>query len=169
MNTKMKIFLFCPIPENQKPINELILLQENPLLNWITSSKEKFLKIFFSFSFFLFFLCFIFLFPFFSFHFSFSFFLSTFFFFHFFLFLHFFLFFFRWNQIEKRLNDSKIVYEEGSWYDGEIWEKPFSLIKNERLISSQKIQPIIQRLSLFVLALFFPIIFFSFLFFFYKI
>ena len=29
MNTKLKFFLLCPVPEDQKPINEYIGLKEN--------------------------------------------------------------------------------------------------------------------------------------------
>jgi len=52
----------------------------------------------------------------------------------------------RWNQVKTRFNDSRLFYEEASWYDGQIWEKPFLLIKNDRLISTQKIDPILERL-----------------------
>ena len=36
----IKFFLLCPIPEDQKPINEYIGLKENPLTNWTTLSKK---------------------------------------------------------------------------------------------------------------------------------
>jgi hypothetical protein len=147
MAANIKIFLFCPIPETQKPMTEFILFQENPLFHWITFSKKKYKKIFAFFLLFLFFFTLSFLFPFFSFQFSLSFFFLSFFFFACFLFFFFFLVFFRWYQLENRLNNSRVFYEEGSWYDGQIWEKPFSLIKNERLVSTQKIQPILNRLS----------------------
>ena len=44
MNTNIKIFLLCPVPEDQKPINEYIGLKENPLTNWTTLSKKNYLK-----------------------------------------------------------------------------------------------------------------------------
>ena len=52
-----------------------------------------------------------------------------------------------WYQIKSRFEVSRLVYEESSWYDSQIWEKPFLLIKNDKLLKTQKIQPIIQRLS----------------------
>ena len=53
---------------------------------------------------------------------------------------------FRWKQNQKRFNQTRLFYEEGSWYDGQFWEKPLSLVKNDKLISTQKIEPILQRL-----------------------
>jgi hypothetical protein len=54
--------------------------------------------------------------------------------------------YFRWKDIQLHFNKSRVFYEEASWFDGQIWEKPFFLIKNDKLISTQKIQPILQRL-----------------------
>jgi hypothetical protein len=93
----------------------------------------------------------------------FNFLLRNFFITNFIFFIIFFLLFLRWSQVENRFNDSRLFYEEGSWYDGQIWEKPFFLIKNDRLLISQKIQPIIQRISQIILILF-SITFLSFLF-----
>ena len=42
MNSNIKIFLLCPVPETQKPINEYIALKENFLTNWTTLRKEKY-------------------------------------------------------------------------------------------------------------------------------
>ena len=44
MNTNIKIFLLCPVPDDQKPINEYIGLKENQLTNWTTLSKKKLSK-----------------------------------------------------------------------------------------------------------------------------
>jgi hypothetical protein len=43
MNTNIKIFLLCPIPDGQKPINEYINLKENFLTSWLTLKSEKYL------------------------------------------------------------------------------------------------------------------------------
>ena len=42
MVPNIKIFLLCPIPEDQKPINEYIDLKENPLFNWTALENEKY-------------------------------------------------------------------------------------------------------------------------------
>jgi hypothetical protein len=145
MISNIKIFLLCPIPEDQKPINEYIEIKENPFFRWTTlKNKEYYSKLFLIYS-----ICFLFI----------SFFeinivdqnfyqkiLFT-----LFISLSFFLLFlvimyFRWKDIQLHFNKSRIFYEEASWFDGQIWEKPFFLIKNDKLISTQKIQPILQRL-----------------------
>ena len=50
MNFNIKIFLLCPIPEDQKPIKQLINLKENSFTNILTLSNKEFIKkIFFNF------------------------------------------------------------------------------------------------------------------------
>ena len=56
-----------------------------------------------------------------------------------FLILNFSINFSRWSQLLKRLRNSRLFYEEGSWYDGQYWEKPLELIKNDKLLTSQKL------------------------------
>jgi hypothetical protein len=165
MNSNIKIFLLCPVPETQKPINEYIGLKENFLTNWTTLNKDKYYKKIINFYIFFFsFSCF-FTFP----NLSFSgknFFnylivnllISN----SLFLILLFTLYV-NWYQIKSRFEVSRLVYEESSWYDSQIWEKPFLLIKNDKLLKTQKIQPIIQRLSriirlFFIFSLFLTII-----------
>lgn len=148
MNSNIKIFLLCPVPEEQKPINAYIGLKENQLTNWTTLSKKNYDKKLVSlFSFFFFVVSF----------FRFSSFSDTRYLFEWLLIntfislnLLFFLIaliFSRWKQIEKDFNEPRLFYEEASWYDGQIWEKPFSILKNDKLISTQKIKPILERIS----------------------
>ena len=148
MNSNIKIFLLCPVPEEQKPINAYIGLKENQLTNWTTLSKKNYEKKLVSlFSFFFFLVSF----------FRFSSFSDTRYLFEWLLInsfislnLLFFLIvliFSRWKQIEKDFNEPRLFYEEASWYDGQIWEKPFSILKNDKLISTQKIKPILERIS----------------------
>ena len=42
MNTNIKIFLLCPVPDDQKPINEYIGLKENPVTNWTMLAKKNY-------------------------------------------------------------------------------------------------------------------------------
>jgi hypothetical protein len=149
MTLDIKIFLLCPIPEDQKPINEYIDFKENILTNWTKFSQKKYIKNLFLTSLFFFTI-----FSFFSFNELLIFvknnlfywllikcllsFLSVFFYLNFIL--------FRWITINKKFQTPRIIYEEASWYDGQIWNKPFFLIKNDKLLSTQKIDPIIQRL-----------------------
>jgi hypothetical protein len=149
----IKIFLLCPVPEEQKPINEYIGLKENQLTNWLTLSKVNYEKKMVSFFLFFFVLVFFFRITFINpkvfledRNFLFSWLLinlsSS-------LTCLFFLIglnWVRWNQLQRRFNTPRLFYEEASWYDGQIWEKPFSIIKNDRLVSTQRINPILDRI-----------------------
>ena len=157
MNSNIKIFLLCPVPETQKPINEYIALKENFLTNWTTLKKENYYKKIINLYILFSSVSFIFTFP----NISFSgknFFnylivnlLIT----NSFLLILFLTLYVNWYQIKSRFDVSRLVYEESYWYDTQIWEKPFLLIKNDKLLKTQKIQPIIQRLSRIILMLFF--------------
>jgi hypothetical protein len=120
--TSIKIFLLCPIPEEQKPIHEFLnlrkyflkkknsfskqtsitLLKQKKRESFKTTEEEN----------------------------------PTF----FFKKIQTLLFLFRWKEVEKRLNLSNVFYEEASWYDGQIWEKPFSILKNDRFLNTQFVQ-----------------------------
>lgn len=165
MMENLKIFLLCPVPENQKPINEYIDLKENFFLNWTTFNDKnyffKFLSIYFCWFVLIFLL---------TIDLSFKHFFSN-----FFWSLEIsllvqnimlFFFFLRWKEMKKRFNQARLFYEESSWFDGQIWEKPFFLIKNDKLIASKKIDPILKRIqktlfiSSFINFLFFFILIF---------
>lgn len=148
MNTNIKIFLLCPVPDDQKPINEYIGLKENQLTNWTTLSKKNYQKKIFQ--------LFIFNFLFLSFLTSNTIFndltivtdwiINNLFITNNLLIILLSIIIFRWKQNQKRFNQTRLFYEEGSWYDGQFWEKPLALVKNDKLISTQKIEPILQRL-----------------------
>ena len=91
---KLSFFIFCPIPEEQKPIHEYIEL------------KNRFLPFSFDPSLWI-----------------------------------------RLKTLEKQLNLAFVIYEESSWYDGQIWEKPFWVIKNDHLLKTQKVQPALQKIE----------------------
>jgi hypothetical protein len=141
MNLNIKVFLLCPVPENQKPINEYINIKENPLLNWINLPLKKyFLKIITGYLiiFPIFLTCFLNLTPFSLLEILKIFLISS-----TFVFLSIYV---RWSSIYKKLTASRLFYEEASWFDGKIWEKPFFLIKNDKLLSALKIKPVLKRL-----------------------
>jgi hypothetical protein len=155
MNLNIKIFLLCPLPEEQKPIHEYIQLKENDFTNWVSFGKEQYLQkvLFFTFSLFGLF----YFFPFSKYQereYLLETFLETLLFaflgFCFFLFVN----FARWKQVEIRLKKSRLFYEEASWYDGQIWEKPFPILKNDKLVSTQKMQSFLQGILRSVLTLF---------------
>ena len=51
-----------------------------------------------------------------------------------------------WIYIYKRLNSEKIEYEESGWYDGQIWIKPVNLKEKESLIALLEVKPILKNL-----------------------
>ena len=111
MNSNIKIFLLCPVPEEQKPINAYIGLKENQLTNWTTLSKKNYEKKLLSFfSFFFLFICFFRISSFSGSRYLVDWFLINFFLSFTFLFLLILLIFFRWKQIEKDFNQPRLFY-----------------------------------------------------------
>ena len=51
-----------------------------------------------------------------------------------------------WNYIKNRLKSDRIFYEESGWYDGQTWLKPTTMLNRDRLIVSYEIEPILTRL-----------------------
>lgn len=147
MNSIIKIFLLCPVPEDQKPINEYLQVNENTLTQCVTFSKEEYRKkiVFLSFYFFSFF-CLINILSLRNNFYLIDWLLKNITFTSVTLIIILLVNYFRWQAIENKLKESRLFYEEASWYDGQIWEKPFLIIKNDRLLKTQKIQPILQRI-----------------------
>ena len=148
MNINLKRFLLCPIPEDQKPITLYQAVKENAFMNWVTWSQKKYDNYVFSFSFFAFGVwCFL----------RFPFLPSNAYLLEWVLtnlvlglvnlILFLAIIFFRWKQVEMLFCSTKIFYEEGSWSDGQIWEKPSIILKTDQLIRNQKINPILQRIT----------------------
>ena len=62
----------------------------------------------------------------------------------------------QWNTLVEAFNSPRIFYEEASWFDGQIWDKPFSIIKNDRLIIKQQLKPLLKRtINVLVFLIFF--------------
>lgn len=51
-----------------------------------------------------------------------------------------------WGYVGDRLLQQTVVYEETGWYDGQSWEKPTAELVQDRLISTYQVQPILRRL-----------------------
>jgi hypothetical protein len=126
MKINIKTFLLCPIPEDQKPMNDYLKLKE-----------KKGPKNYFFFFAFLFYKCILF------FEKQSQLFFSK---IEIFFFLALFLYslfslqkYLQYFNLKKALSSSRFFYEEGSWYDGAVWEKPFIIIKNDKLLESQKV------------------------------
>ena len=56
-----------------------------------------------------------------------------------------------WVYIYKRLNSEKIEYEESGWYDGQIWEKPVDWRAKDLLIAQHQVKPILNHLKIIIM------------------
>ncbi|WP_404788279.1 CGLD27 family protein [Altericista sp. CCNU0014] len=52
-----------------------------------------------------------------------------------------------WAYVYRRLHCETVDYEETGWYDGQSWTKPHAELAQDRLISTYQVQPILQRLK----------------------
>ena len=48
-----------------------------------------------------------------------------------------------WSYIFKRLVSEKVEYEETGWYDGQTWEKPLEWKEKEYLIAHHEVKPVL--------------------------
>ena len=64
-----------------------------------------------------------------------------------------------WIYIYKRLNSENIEYEESGWYDGQIWEKPVDWRAKDLLIAQHQIKPILNHLEIIIILLVSVIVF----------
>ncbi len=58
-----------------------------------------------------------------------------------------------WLYIYKRLNSENIEYEESGWYDGQTWEKPIDWRAKDLLIAQHQIKPILNHLEVIIIIL----------------
>ena len=56
-----------------------------------------------------------------------------------------------WIYIYKRLNSENIEYEESGWYDGQIWEKPIDWRAKDLLIAQHQVKPILNHLRMIII------------------
>jgi len=52
-----------------------------------------------------------------------------------------------WYYIKNRLYDPTIFYEESGWYDGKIWVKSKNILVQDRLIHAYQVVPAIKKLN----------------------
>jgi len=137
----------CPVPKDQRPINEYIELGQSNFYNWpfLTPSlyNKKITQVFFT--------CFIISLPFSSLFFNITysplkfalinFFVST------IIILALLIrIFLGWNYIKQRLYNPTIFYEESGWYDGRVWVKSKNILVQDRLIHAYQVVPAIKNI-----------------------
>ena len=52
-----------------------------------------------------------------------------------------------WTYVMKRLLAENVDYEESGWYDGQSWEKPLSWRERDLLVARHEVRPILSRLA----------------------
>ena len=58
-----------------------------------------------------------------------------------------------WIYIYKRLTSENIEYEESGWYDGQVWEKPIDWRAKDLLIAQHQIKPILKHVKMIIFIL----------------
>jgi Conserved in the green lineage and diatoms 27 len=58
-----------------------------------------------------------------------------------------------WTYIYKRLFSTQVFYEESGWYDGQNWEKSPEMLDQDRLVALYEVQPILHRMKITIAAL----------------
>ena len=152
----------CPVPKDQRPLNEYTKLKESNNFLWCIQNKNsylQFLAIIFIVSFILSALTLVIS--------SFSltnikyFFISS-------IFIGLVIVtifclrsYLGWQYIYSRLMEATVPYEESGWYDGQVWIKPPEILLQDRLIGTYEIYPGLKRLEktfAFLLILFVGVI-----------
>tara|TARA_B100000795_G_scaffold269829_1_gene260604 strand:+ start:7602 stop:8099 length:498 start_codon:yes stop_codon:yes gene_type:complete len=146
----------CPVPKDQRPLNEYKKLKESNNFFWCIQDKDNYLKAFLSLSFFsLLFSSFILVISAFSFS-SIKYFIiysvlasviiTT---------LSCCRSYLGWQYIYSRLMEATVPYEESGWYDGQIWIKPPEILLQDRLVGTYEIYPGLLRLQYTLASLLF--------------
>ena len=52
-----------------------------------------------------------------------------------------------WKYIFKRLSSENIEYEESGWYDGQVWEKPIDWRAKDLLIAQHQVKPVLNHIE----------------------
>jgi Conserved in the green lineage and diatoms 27 len=138
----------CPVPKDQRPINEYMELVQSNFFNWPILEKSLFFKkIIKTFA-----LCFFISCPFSNLFFNASqvatklilvnLACSS-----FLMLLIVIRLLLGWNYIKQRLDSPTVFYEESGWYDGRIWVKSKNILVQDRLIRAYQVLPAINKLN----------------------
>nr|BDA99169.1 photosystem I assembly protein Ycf36 [Hemiselmis andersenii] len=150
----------CPVPLDQRPMNEYSSLKESTFFTWTTKTIEGYLKqivilitaiygltgaiINSSFS---------------NSEAKVNVILYTLVFGTFFLSLIFLRVYLGWLYIYERLVKATVTYEESGWYDGQVWIKPPEILIQDTLVATYELLPIINRIKISLISCFTIMIF----------
>jgi hypothetical protein len=59
-----------------------------------------------------------------------------------------------WTYVYQRLVKASVNYEESGWYDGKTWIKPPEILIQDKLIAKYQLLPIINRLKVSLIVFF---------------
>nr|YP_009398922.1 hypothetical protein [Cliftonaea pectinata]ARW68084.1 hypothetical protein [Cliftonaea pectinata] len=138
----------CPVPFNQQPLNEYLILKDSWLFSCSMCDLEKYIiNIFIIFSVLLILNSIIISLFFFKINNLFEFLLLDCLASNFLLFCLFIRIYLGLSYIFKRLLSATIFYEESGWYDGQVWVKTSEYLIQDRLIGLYQIMPYLNRIK----------------------
>lgn len=140
----------CPVPKDQRPINEYLALKSSFGFSWTTSDKTTYykmsLKIYltslvlffliltsgqnFSIQILVYSLCSVSL----------------------IMFLFYLRLYLAWNYVYIRLMQATVAYEESGWYDGQVWVKSPEILIQDKLAGEYQVKPIIDKIKVTLFA-----------------
>nr|BDA98282.1 photosystem I assembly protein Ycf36 [Rhodomonas sp. NIES-1006] len=142
----------CPVPQDQRPINEYLALKDAFGFSWTSENESSYyitsLKIYFV-TLSLFVLMFntnntplvnVIVYSIFG--------VSA------ILFIFYLRIYLGWSYVYTRLMQSTIAYEESGWYDGQVWVKTPEILIKDKLAGEYEVRPILNKIknTLFVFA-----------------
>ena len=145
----------CPVPKDQRPINEYNSLKESIFFLWTTKSLNSYLKSVLLFAV-----------PIYSFtallvkastansELPLNVLLYTVTFSSIILGLSFLRLYLGWTYVYERLIKASVSYEESGWYDGRTWIKTPEILIQDKLIATYQLLPIINRLKVSLILFF---------------
>nr|YP_009122189.1 hypothetical protein [Vertebrata lanosa]AJH65947.1 hypothetical protein [Vertebrata lanosa] len=137
----------CPVPFDQQPLNEYLLLKSSCLFSWSISPKRSFVLGLFSFFVLLGLvpsIIFCILMPFNNFY---KVLLSDLLIDNIILFFLLVRVYLGWSYILKRLLSATVFYEESGWYDGQVWVKTSEYLMQDRLVGLYQVMPFVLRIK----------------------
>lgn len=52
-----------------------------------------------------------------------------------------------WRYVRSRLDEPRVFYEESGWYDGQYWTKTEESLQQDRLVVTYEVNPLLRRLE----------------------
>nr|YP_009396625.1 hypothetical protein [Vertebrata australis]ARW65811.1 hypothetical protein [Vertebrata australis] len=145
----------CPVPFDQQPLNEYLLLKRSWLFSWSVAPQSSFISGLFSFFILLGLIpsiIFYILMPLNNFY---QFLLSDLFIDNIIIFFLLVRIYLGWSYILKRLLSATVFYEESGWYDGQVWVKTSEYLMQDRLVGLYQVMPFVLRIKyVFIIVLF---------------